>query len=134
MQIDRKVLEQALEALEFMADEWGFTQKANRPERWKAISALQAALAQPEPCRYPDCVDNGPEGKCTRWLLDECSKNSDFKPHRSAEPVRGPVAGPAKSVHDKVYSEVELADAYQKGWNHAMLRRSLGPHGIKEGA
>jgi hypothetical protein len=32
----------------FMADEWGFTQKANRPERWKAISALQAALAQPE--------------------------------------------------------------------------------------
>jgi len=48
MQIDRKVVEQALEALEFMADEWGFTQKANRPERWKAISALQAALAQPE--------------------------------------------------------------------------------------
>jgi hypothetical protein len=48
MQIDRKVVEQALEALEFMADEWGFTQKANRPERWKAISALQAVLAQPE--------------------------------------------------------------------------------------
>jgi len=48
MQIDRKVVEQALEALEFMADEWGFTQKANRPERWKAISALQAALSQPE--------------------------------------------------------------------------------------
>ena len=44
MQIDRKVVEQALEALEFMADEWGFTQKANRPERWQAISALQAAL------------------------------------------------------------------------------------------
>jgi hypothetical protein len=44
MQVDRKVLEQALEALEFMADEWGFTQKANRPERWQAISALQAAL------------------------------------------------------------------------------------------
>jgi hypothetical protein len=99
-----------------------------------AAAFLRAALARPEPCRYPDCVDNGPEGKCTRWLLDECSKSSDFKPHRSAEPVRGPVAGPAKSVHDKVYSEVELADAYQKGWNHAMLRRSLGPHGIKEGA
>jgi hypothetical protein len=48
MQIDRKVVEQALEALEFMADEWGFTQKANRPERWKAISALQAVLSQPE--------------------------------------------------------------------------------------
>ena len=48
MQVDRKVLEQALEALEFMADEWGFTQKANRPERWQAISALQAVLSQPE--------------------------------------------------------------------------------------
>lgn len=48
MQIDRKVVEQALEALEFMADEWGFTQKANRPERWKSITALRAALSQPE--------------------------------------------------------------------------------------
>jgi len=48
MQIDREIVEQALEALEFMADEWGFTQKANRPERWKAIDALRAALAQPE--------------------------------------------------------------------------------------
>ena len=36
------------------------------------------------------------------------------------------------NAHDKVYSEVELADAYQKGWNDAMFRRSLGPHGIKE--
>jgi hypothetical protein len=26
-----------------------------------------------EQCRYPDCVDNGPEGKCIRWLTDECS-------------------------------------------------------------
>jgi hypothetical protein len=98
------------------------------------VDRFRSAQSEPEPCRYPACVDNGPEGKCTRWLLAECSKSSDFKPHRSAEPVRGPVAGPAKSVHDKVYSEVELADAYQKGWNHAMLRRSLGPHGIKEGA
>jgi hypothetical protein len=31
-----------------MADEWGFTQKANRPERWQAIDALRAALAQQE--------------------------------------------------------------------------------------
>jgi len=38
-----------------------------------------------EQCWYPDCVDNGPEGKCTRWLLAECSKSSDFKPHRSAK-------------------------------------------------
>jgi hypothetical protein len=41
--------QQALEALEFMADEWGFTQKANRPERWQAIEALRTALAQQEP-------------------------------------------------------------------------------------
>jgi hypothetical protein len=42
----KKAAQQALEALEFMADEWGFTQKANRPERWQAIEALRAALAQ----------------------------------------------------------------------------------------
>jgi hypothetical protein len=44
----REAAQQALEALEFMADEWGFTQKANRPERWQAIDALRAALAQEE--------------------------------------------------------------------------------------
>jgi hypothetical protein len=44
----RTAAQQALEALEFMADEWGFTQKANRPERWQAIEALRAALEQPE--------------------------------------------------------------------------------------
>jgi hypothetical protein len=42
----RTAAQQALEALEFMADEWGFTQKANRPERWQAITALRAALAE----------------------------------------------------------------------------------------
>ena len=45
----REAAQQALEALEFMADEWGFTQKANRPERWQAIDALRAALVQDEP-------------------------------------------------------------------------------------
>ena len=56
----REAAQQALEALEFMADEWGFTQKANRPERWKAISALQAVLAQPEqePVAWA-CFKNG---------------------------------------------------------------------------
>ncbi len=44
----RDAARQALEALEFMADEWGFTNKANRPERWQAIDALRAALEQPE--------------------------------------------------------------------------------------
>jgi hypothetical protein len=42
----RTAAQQALEALEFMADEWGFTQKANRPERWQAIEALRAALTE----------------------------------------------------------------------------------------
>ena len=44
----RAAAQQALEALEFMADQWGFTNKANRPERWQAIAALRAALAQQE--------------------------------------------------------------------------------------
>ena len=44
----RTAAQQALEALEFMADEWGFTQKANRPERWQAIDALRSVLEQPE--------------------------------------------------------------------------------------
>jgi hypothetical protein len=48
----RTAAQQALEALEFMADEWGFTQKANRPERWQAITALRAALEQAEPDYY----------------------------------------------------------------------------------
>ena len=47
--------------------------------------------AEPESCQYPDCVDNGSEGKCTRWLLAECSKSEDYKPQRPAEPVREPV-------------------------------------------
>jgi hypothetical protein len=33
------------------------------------------------------------------------------------------------NAHDKVYSEVDLANAYQKGWDDAMLRRSIGPRG-----
>ena len=30
------------------------------------------AAQEPVTCRYPDCVDNGPEGKCVRWLVGEC--------------------------------------------------------------
>jgi hypothetical protein len=33
------------------------------------------------------------------------------------------------NVHDKVYSEVDLANAYQKGWDDAMLRRRIGARG-----
>ena len=50
----REAALEALEALEFMADQWGFTQKANRPERWRAIDALRAALAQQEQADYPE--------------------------------------------------------------------------------
>lgn len=41
-----------------------------------AMDALRAALAK---CNYPDCVDTGPDGKCTRWLLGECEKSEDYK-------------------------------------------------------
>jgi hypothetical protein len=44
----RPAMNLALEALEFMSDQWGFTNKASRPERWQAIEALRAALARPE--------------------------------------------------------------------------------------
>ena len=52
--IDRAVVEQALDALEHMADEYGFTNKANRIERWKSVAALREALnaPQPEPVAY----------------------------------------------------------------------------------
>ena len=66
---------------------------------WEAVAADQAltiALLRSEPtvpsdcansrqsgpdapCRYPDCVDNGPDGKCTRWLLGDCEKSEDYQ-------------------------------------------------------
>jgi hypothetical protein len=78
--VPRATVQQALGALEGGGDSWRLI--------GPAIEALRAALEQPEPCQYPDCVDNGPEGKCTRWLLAECSKSEDYKPHRPAEPER----------------------------------------------
>jgi NTP pyrophosphatase (non-canonical NTP hydrolase) len=83
--LPRATVQQALEALENSSPD-------QYPEDagvfYDAKDALKAALEQPEPCQYPDCVDNGPEGKCTRWLLAECSKSEDYKPHRPAEPTR----------------------------------------------
>ena len=136
----RTAAQQMLEALEGGADSWQLVGPAidalkealveDAMQKFTDVNQeIEAALAEPEPCRYPDCVDNEPDGKCMRWLLAECSKSEDYNPKRPAEMVR---AGAAKSVHDKAYSEVELADAYQKGWSDAMLRRSLGPHIIKE--
>jgi len=45
----------------------------------RALDALRAALAK---CEYPDCVDNAPDGKCTRWLMAECEKSEDFRGER----------------------------------------------------
>jgi hypothetical protein len=64
----------ALEALEFMADQWGFTNRANRPERWQAIEALRAALAKPEEQHQPGCA-----------LLKIPSRDCDCSPEQ--EPV-----------------------------------------------
>lgn len=75
----RTAANQMLEALEGGADSWQLV--------GPAIDALKEALAEPEPCRYPDCVDNGPDGKCTRWLLDECSMREDYKRYRPAKPL-----------------------------------------------
>ena len=41
------------------------------PDTFHAAYAAGAA-AERNKCRYPDCVDNGPEGKCMRWLVGEC--------------------------------------------------------------
>jgi hypothetical protein len=84
----REAAQQALEALEELNGWQSLAPPvASQVGRHAAIN-LRAALEQPEPCQYPDCVDNGPEGKCTRWLLAECSKSEDYKPHRPAEPDR----------------------------------------------
>ena len=83
----REAAQQALEALEFMADEWGFTQKANRPERWKAISALQAALEQYDvPLFTPHEVT--PPGATLRDLMEERDWKQRELAHRLGRPVQ----------------------------------------------
>ena len=44
-------------------------------ERDEARAALKASS-----CAYPDCVDLGPDGKCTKWLLGKCDPTLDAKP------------------------------------------------------
>lgn len=77
----------ALRALEALKKVYRFSED---PEIARLLKDLDAALAEPEPCRYPDCVDNGPDGKCTRWLLAECSMSKDYKPQRPAAPIIKP--------------------------------------------
>jgi hypothetical protein len=45
---DRELLERALEALEDIGDEWGFTSKRTLPKRINAITALRTAIAEAE--------------------------------------------------------------------------------------
>lgn len=44
-------------------------------ERDEARAALKASS-----CAYPDCVDLGPDGKCTKWLLEKCDPTLGAKP------------------------------------------------------
>ena len=59
-------MQQALEALEEIGDEWGFTSQRTLPKRMKAIEALRERLAQPEqePLKFNCTVvdDAHPEG------------------------------------------------------------------------
>ena len=88
--------------------------------RWeKAVNAYYAALAEPKPCQYPECVDNGPDGKCTRWLLAECEKSEDFS--RPAQPVQEPVAKctNSDSWNCKYCRKTESCDALKDTRNFA---------------
>lgn len=52
----RSAMKLALEALEDIGDEWGFTSKRTLPNRKKAITALREALAeQPAQKRPQNC-------------------------------------------------------------------------------
>ena len=52
----------ALEALEDIGDEWGFTSQRTVPKRKEAITAIKEALAQPEQDLVEWGVDWGPDG------------------------------------------------------------------------
>ena len=45
------------------------------PPRRESLTVAELPAA-PGKCNYPDCVDNGPDGKCMRWLLGECGPES----------------------------------------------------------
>jgi hypothetical protein len=45
---DRELMQMALDALEDVGDEWGFTSQRTLPKRMNVIEALRAQLSQPE--------------------------------------------------------------------------------------
>ena len=135
----REAAQQALEALEL-----AYAGADVITVHGKAITALRAALAEPnraqkmteagytrrptlremaesEPCQYPDCVDNGPDVECTRWLLDECLRE-DYKPKRPAEPLP-PIGKASTDVGVPVYV-VKKAEPVQEPvawlWEHQL--------------
>ena len=57
-----EALRLALDALEDIGDEWGFTSQRTVPKRKEAITAIKEALAQPEQDLVEWGVDWGPDG------------------------------------------------------------------------
>jgi hypothetical protein len=45
----------------------------------RELNEARAAL-KASSCAYPDCVDLGPDGKCTKWLLGKCDPTLEAKP------------------------------------------------------
>ena len=54
---DRELMQMALDALEDVGDEWGFTSQRTLPKRMKAIEALRERLAQPEMNQWHGLTD-----------------------------------------------------------------------------
>jgi len=86
-------------------------------------------------CQRPACVAVREAVKAER---EACAKLCEsYGPARvlsgedcaAAIRTKGQKLEQKANVHDKVYSEVDLANAYQKGWDDAMLRRSIGARG-----
>jgi len=44
---------------------------AARGKRTDSATA-PAKIGPAQPCRYPACVDDGPDGKCSDWLAGDC--------------------------------------------------------------
>lgn len=89
-------------------------------ERFAAL----VAAAEREACARACEPQSAHDDPLTAWKIAATIRARGEVQEMEREPA---------NAHDKVYSEGELADAYQEGWNDAMLRRSLGPHIIKEG-
>ena len=73
------------------------------------INEYVYAMTDKPACKYPDCVDNGPEGKCTDWLIGVCKgPTTDDKPTRG-RPVK-PAADIARTrtirLTDAAYAEL----------------------------